>query len=147
MEKKSKKIRVLFTIPNFDKAGGGKALLNIASNLNHNLYEPLICCSHSRGNFFEIVKKSGIKIYLHKTNHPMKPRIKGLIKCFRLAKYFKSLSPDLIHSFHYGPDYSEALSSCIAGIPWIYTKKNMNWGGNSKNGWLLRSTFASRIVL
>ncbi len=147
MEKQFKKVRVLFTIPNFDRAGGGKALLKIALNLNKKVYEPLICCSHGSGKFFETVKKSGIKIYFHKTTHSMIPRLKGLIKCFRLAKYFKSLGPDLIHSFHYGPDYSEALSSWIAGIPWVYTKKNMNWGGNSKNGWFLRSIFASRIII
>ena len=61
--------------------------------------------------------------------------------------FFRKLKPDIIHSFHYGADYSEGLASRIAGIPWIYTKKNMNWGGNSKNGWALRSFFASKILV
>ena len=54
---------------------------------------------------------------------------------------------DLIHSFHYGPDYSEALAAKIAGVPWVYTKKNMNWGGSSKNSWKIRSILSSHIIL
>ena len=147
MEKQFKKIRILFTIPNFDTAGSGRALLNIALNLNKNLFNPIICCSHSKGEFFETVRQSGIKIYIHQTTHSMIPRVSGIYKCLSLAKFFRKLKPDIIHSFHYGADYSEGLASRIAGIPWVYTKKNMNWGGDSKNGWALRSFFASKILV
>ena len=77
----------------------------------------------------------------------MIPRISGIKKCITTANYFKSLGIDLIHSFHYGADYSEALAAKIAGIPWIYTKKNMNWGGSSKNGWKLRTILATHIMV
>ena len=77
----------------------------------------------------------------------MKPRLEGVFKCYQLSKFFKKLNMDLIHSFHYGPDYSEALAAKIAGIPWVYTKKNMNWGGSSKNGWKIRSLLSSHILM
>ena len=70
----------------------------------------------------------------------MIPRINGLIKCFRLSNFLENLKIDLIHSFHYGSDYSEALAAKFAGVPWVYTKK-YELGGNSKNGWILRSMF------
>ena len=146
MEEKLIKLKILFTIPNFDTAGSGKALLNVANNLDKNLFEPHIACLHNKGKFFKIVERSKIPVHIHKTTHEMKPRMKGFLKCMILAKYFKSLNIDLIHSFHYGPDYSEALAANIARIPWLYTKKNMNWGGLSKNGWLLR-TFLSKHIL
>ena len=76
----------------------------------------------------------------------MIPRLKGLISCIKLARYFICLKVDLIHSFHYGPDYSEPLAARLAGIPWIYTKKNMNWRGKSKNGWKLRTLLATHIL-
>ena len=146
MEEKLIKLKILFTIPNFDTAGSGKALLNVANNLDKNLFEPHIACLHNKGKFFKIVERSKIPVHIHKTTHEMKPRMTGFLKCMILAKYFKSLNIDLIHSFHYGPDYSEALAANIARIPWLYTKKNMNWGGLSKNGWLLR-TFLSKHIL
>ena len=46
----------------------------------------------------------------------MIPLIAGIKKCITTANYFKSLKIDLIHSFHYGADYSEALAA-----------KNCNW--------------------
>jgi glycosyltransferase involved in cell wall biosynthesis len=142
----NKKWKILFTIPNFDTAGSGKALLNIATRLNKNKFEPQIACFHNKGEYFKIVEKSGIPIHLFQFTTNMKFRFKGLLKCFQIANYFKKLNIDLIHSFHYAPDYSEALSARLAGIPWIYTKKNMNWGGKSKNGWKLRSILAKYII-
>ncbi len=142
----SKPLKILYTIPNFDTAGSGKALLNIAKRLDKNKFEPEICCSHDRGIFFKTVSSSGIPIHINQTTHQMIPRIKGIIKSIELAKYFKSLGLDLIHSFHYGPDYSEPLAAFFSGIPWVYTKKNMNWGGTSKNGWNLRTFLSSHII-
>jgi len=77
----------------------------------------------------------------------MIPRLRGFYNCFLLSKYFKKLNIDIIHSFHYGSDYSEAISAKIAGIPWIFTKKNMSWGGSSKNSWKLRSYLANQILV
>ena len=146
METQLIKIKILFTIPNFDTAGSGNALLNVAKNLDKSRFEPHICCFHTRGKFFKVIADSGIPIHIKKTTHQMIPRLSGLKKTFYLASYFKCLGIDIIHSFHYGDDYSEALAARLARIPWVYTKKNMNWGGKSKRSWLLR-TFLSKHIL
>ena len=145
--KANHKRKILFTIPNFDTAGSGKALLNICKRLDKKYFKPYISCSHSKGYLFKEVISAGIPFYLNDNQVEMMPRLKGAIKCYQLSKFFKKINIDLIHSFHYGPDYSEALAANFAGIPWIYTKKNMNWGGSSKNGWKIRSMLASHILL
>ena len=43
------KIKVLFTIPNFDTAGSGKVLYDLATNLNPLHFEVEIACNHDRG--------------------------------------------------------------------------------------------------
>ena len=138
---------ILYTIPNFDTAGGGKALLNIAKRLNKDMFKSEICCNHTKGVFFKEVKYSDVPVHIKNTTFNMIPRIRGLLNCVKLAKYFLGLKVDLIHSFHYGPDYSEALAARLAGIPWIYTKKNMNWGQKSKNGWKLRTLLSKHILV
>ena len=145
--KTNKKWKILFTIPNFDTAGSGKALLNLCSRLDKNFFKSYISCSHSRGSLFKKVISSAIPFYINNNQVEMKPRLGGVFKCYQLSKFFKKLNIDLIHSFHYGPDYSEALAAKIAGIPWVYTKKNMNWGGSSKNGWGIRSLLSSHILM
>ncbi|MBC8305698.1 MAG: glycosyltransferase [Pelagibacterales bacterium] len=144
--KENSLIKVLFTIPNFDTAGSGKALLNIASRLDNNLFEPHIACMHDKGDYFNIVEKSGIPVHILQFTTPMIGRIKGILNCWKISKLMKKINPHIIHSFHYAADYSEVIAARMAGIPWIYTKKNMNWGGNSKNGWKLRSFLAAHIL-
>ena len=118
----------------------------MATNLDRNIFDPQICCSHDKGVFMKNVKSSGLKVHLKKTTVSMSNRIHGLIKCFAVAKFFKSLDVDLIHSMHYSDDYSEAISAKIAGIPWMFTKKNMSWGGDSKNSWKLRAFLSKHIL-
>ena len=147
MERKQKKIKILFTIPNFDTAGSGKALLNIANHLDDKYFEPHIACFHQRGEFFKNVQESGFSVHIFKFTASMEYRIKGLFHCYKISRKFKKINPHLIHSFHYSPDYSEVISARMANIPWIFTKKNMNWGGKSKNGWRMRSYLSSHIIM
>ena len=147
MAQKLRKIKILFTIPNFDTAGSGKALLKVAQRLDKERFIPEILCMHDRGAFFNVVKESGIKVYVYQYTTPMKPYIRGLKEVFKISRFFKSIDPDIIHSFHYAPDYSEPLAARLVGIKWMYTKKNMNCGGNSANGWRLRSWLANHILV
>jgi len=147
MARKFKKIKILFSIPNFDTAGSGKALLKVALSLNKELFVSEILCMHKRGSFFKVVEESGLKVHVFKYTTQMKPYAKGLLNSCKISRFLKSIKPDIIHSFHYGPDYSEPLAAKMAGVLWVYTKKNMNWGGSSANGWKLRSFLASHIVV
>lgn len=146
MGRTQKRLRILYTIPNFDTAGSGKALLKIATRLDPLRFEPQICCMHDRGAFFQVVRDSGIPIHIFPYTANMSHRLKGLAHVARTARFFRKIQPDIIHSFHYAADYSEALAGRLAGAKWVYTKKNMNWGGASKNGWRLRSWLANGIV-
>ncbi len=138
-----KKIKVLFNIPNFNTAGSGRALLNVIERLDKNTFEPEICCRHSKGDLFEEAKKLGIPIHIAHFTTLMKPRGRAVRNVMRLSRFFKELNPDIIHSYNYSDDYSEALAARLAGIKWIYTKKNMGWGSNA---WKLRTKFASVII-
>ena len=138
-----KKIKILYTIPNFNTAEGGENLLNVISRLNKNLFEPSICCQHERGDLFRLAKESDIPVYISNFSAAMKPRIKGLKNVYSLSNFFKTISPDIIHSYNYSDDYSEVLASKMSGIKWMYTKKNMSWGNNS---WKIRTKLADAVI-
>ena len=147
MAAKHKRIKVLYTIPNFDTAGSGKAMLKIALGLDPIVFEPHVACIHSNGAFYREVEATGIPIHIFPFTAEMRPIHKGLLQCWEISRFFKSHGFDLIHSFHYSSDYSEALAAKLAGIKWVFTKKNMNWGGHSANSWQLRSWLASCIAV
>lgn len=139
--------RILFTIPNFDTAGSGGAMLKIAQRLDPEIFEPHIACFHNKGDFFKKVEASGIPVHLIRYVSPARP-LGALFKAaWGVSRRFRSIKPDLIHSFHYSSDYTEALAAKFAGIPWVFTKKNMSWGGSSANSWKLRSRLAGGIAV
>jgi len=138
-----KKIRILYTIPNFNTAGSGKALINVISRIDKNIFEPYICCRHERGDLFNTAKSLNIPIYISEFSAPMKPRLKGMESVYKLTRFFKKVNPDIIHSYNYSDDYSEALAAKLSGIKWIYTKKNMGWGSNA---WKIRTKLANAII-
>lgn len=142
-----RKIKILYTIPNFDTAGSGKAVLHVAKRLDPAQFEVSIACMHTKGEFFKTVEQSGIPVYALDYTTPMKPYWKGIFNCYKISRKLKAINPDVMHSFHYAADYSEPLAAKMAGIKWIYTKKNMNWGGSSKNAWKLRSFLATGIAV
>ena len=142
-----KRIRVLFTIPNFDTAGSGKALLNIAKGLDPEVFEAHIMCLHNRGDFFNVVENSGLSMHILNFTPNARPILKMLKECWSVSRKLKEIAPDVIHSYHYSPNYTEAIAAYMAGIPWVFTKKNMNWGGKSKNAWKLRSFLARKIAV
>jgi glycosyltransferase involved in cell wall biosynthesis len=138
-----KKIHVLYTIPNFDTAGSGKALLNIAQRLNKNRFEVSIACFHTRGAFFENVKRSGIPVHVFPFTASMNNRLSALLRTWRISRKLRKIDADIVHSFHYSNDYTEALASRLAGKKWVFTKKNMSWGNRA---WKLRSWLANGII-
>ena len=142
----NRRIKILFTIPNFDTAGSGIHLFSIAKILDKNIFNVEIACKHDRGIFFQVVKNTGIKIHfidLYKKSRPIKTM---LFECYKLAKQFKKINPDIIHSYHYLADYTEPIAARMAGIKWVYTKKNMSWEGPSYRAWRLRSFIANGII-
>src|SRR5690554_1827388 len=142
-----KRIRILFTIPNFDTAGSGRALLNIALALDENRFESHILCSHDRGDFFQVVKNSGIPVQVFEYIPDERPIYQLLMKCYKVSKKIKKIKPDIVHSFHYAASYGEALAARLSGAKWVFTKKNMSWGGGSKNAWKVRSLLANKIAV
>jgi glycosyltransferase involved in cell wall biosynthesis len=141
------KMRVLFTIPNFETAGSGFALFNLASNLDRSKFDVHVLCKHDQGDFFKVVENSHLTIHVFEYETPMRPVFKGLKGAYKVSKKLKAIKPDIIYSYHYSSDYSEPLAAFFAGIKWIYVKKNMSWFGPSLNAWKLRTFFAKGVNL
>lgn len=140
-------IRVLFTIPNFNTAGSGRALFNIAKGLDKTKFEAHIACKSDDGEFFKTLEKSGLPIHVFNYEAPMRPIIKLIQASWKISRKIREINPHVIHSFHYNNNYGEALAARLAGAKWVFTKKNMNWGNDGANAWKIRSALASRIII
>lgn len=141
------RIRILYTIPNFDTAGSGIALMKMASSLDKTRFEPMIVCLHDRGKYFEEVRSSGIPVHIFPYVCALKPRLALIRNVISTAMFFRSLRPDIVFSYHYAPNISEVLAARLAGCKFMYVKKNMGWQGGSHNQWRIRTYLSHAITV
>lgn len=140
----SKKIKVLFTIPNFTSAGSGREMFNIIERLDKNIIEPWIAVQQSGGNLYDEIVAKGYPVlaFPFTAENPA-----GLFQIIMMArKYadnFKKYSFDAWLSFNWSSDYTEALVARFAGAKYCYVKKNMNW---NRMAWKVKSFLSHRII-
>ncbi len=136
------KLKVLITVPNFNTSGSGKVTLKIASSLSKEIFDPHIGCLHTRGAFFEVVKKSKLPYHIFPFFSETKNVLICIINAFRLSKFLIKNEFQIIHSMNYSSEFSEALAAKIANIPYVYSKNNMSWG---RRRWLIKTFFSSAV--
>lgn len=139
----TKRIKILYTIPNFDTAGSGKVVYDLVKHIDKTKFDPHICCMHNKGEFFKQVENLGVPIHIFPFTENYRPLVTLPFRVLRIARFFKRLNLDIIHSWHWSSDFTEPLAAKLVGIPFIYTKKAMSWGNKS---WVWRSKLSTKII-
>ena len=85
----NKRIRILYTIPNFNTAGSGKSVYDLVEKLDRTIFEPEICIFHSEGVFFKEVEKLDVKIHVFPFTANYRPHISFLSRVLKIRKFFK----------------------------------------------------------
>ena len=141
-----KKIKILYTIPNFETAGSGIALMKLIQGLNKNLFEPHIAVKHTRGAFFEnVVAKSGIPVHVLDITKPLTPVLPAIKNIFAVKKFLQKERFDIVYSYNYSSDFYEAIAAKLAGCKWMYIKKNLSWFGYANKWWKIRTLLADHV--
>lgn len=138
-----KKIKILYTIPNFDTAGSQKVVYDLVQGLDKSKFSPEILVKHRRGIFFKEVEKLNIPIHVFDYETSYKPFWSFPFRLLRVMRFFKSLNVDIIDSWHWSSDFSEPLAARLTGIKYVYTKKNMGWGNKA---WIWKSKLSHQVI-
>ncbi|WP_313113727.1 glycosyltransferase family 4 protein [Aequorivita sediminis] len=128
------KIKILYTIPNFKTAGSQYVLLSLFRNIDRTVFEPFICIEKFPGSVPEDVLKNQLILF------EWSGKMSRDVLDFRSV--LKKHNIDILHSWDYKSNYTEALACRLAGVKYLYTKKNNAW---SKR-WLLKSWLSSHIA-
>lgn len=135
---------MLYTIPNLDTAGSGAALLAVARRLDPERYRPTLAVADRRDTPLEQAAiDAGVPLVEAPVTVPARPYHSLLGRTRRRGRDAPH-DHDVWHSYHYLDDYTEPLVARAAGTRcWIYTKKNMSWGGRA---WRARTRLASGVA-
>lgn len=137
------KLRILYTIPNFDTAGSGKIVYDLAKTLDQTKFEVIIACRHDNGSLFKTVESLGLPIFIINSTTPLRPYSTLLKRLHAFRLFLKEQQVDLVHSWNWSSDWTEPLACKLSKVPFVYTKKNMGWGTIH---WKLRS-FLSHFII
>ncbi|VXC31513.1 Glycosyltransferase involved in cell wall bisynthesis [Flavobacterium sp. 9AF] len=137
------KTKILYTIPNFDTAGSGKVLYDLAKGLNKDKFEVIIACSNNKGAFFKEVENLGLPIFIKPITKPLRPYYSFLFRLKEDISFIKKHKIDIVHSWHWSSDWSEVLAARLGGAKFIYTKKAMTWGNIH---WKIKSYLSNFII-
>ncbi|MGC1472576.1 MAG: glycosyltransferase [Psychroserpens sp.] len=139
----AKRVKILFTTSNFKTAGSGKVIYDLVNGLDQSKFEIEIACGHNRGAFFQTVEALGLPIHIVKTKTSYRPYLTLYSRIKNISTFFKAHEYDIIHSWQWSNDWTEAVAARLAGAKWMYTKKAM--GFQSKH-WVIKSYLANFIV-
>ncbi|WP_375234799.1 glycosyltransferase [Winogradskyella sp.] len=139
----AKRIKILYTIPNFDTAGSGKVVYDLVKYIDKTKFEPHICCMHTKGKFFKEIEALDVPFHLFTVASKYRPFFTLPFRVLKTRKFFKKHKFDVIHSWHWSSDFTEPLAAKLSGIPFVYTKKAMGWGNKA---WRWRSQLSSKII-
>ena len=138
----NKRIRVLFTISNFNTAGSGKVVYDLVNGLDKTNFDVHIACGDNKGAFFKEVEALGLPIHIFETKTHYRPYYTLLFRVRRISRFYKTHGFDIVHSWQWSNDWTEALAARLIGIKWIYTKKAMGFNKH----WKIKSFLANFIV-
>lgn len=138
-----RKIKILYTIPNFDTAGSGKVLYDLAKGLDTEKFEVDIACKNNKGAFFKEVEALGLPIHIIDMTVAPRPYFNLLFRVKPFRSFVKQNRFDLVHSWHWSSDWTEVLAARLGGSKYVYTKKAMTWGNLH---WKIRSYLSNFII-
>ncbi|MEZ4802531.1 MAG: glycosyltransferase family 4 protein [Gelidibacter sp.] len=128
------KIRILYTIPNFNTAGSQYVLLSLIEKLDKESFEIFIGVEEHPElipDIFPISNRVHIK---HKGNL--------IANVYHFATMLRRYNIHTVHSWDYKSNFYEPIATRLVVKNYLFTKKNAAW---SKR-WFLKSFLSSRIV-
>lgn len=138
-----KKIKILFSIPNFITAGSGREMFNIVENLSKEKFQVTILVEKHGGKLYDEIIEKGYEILINpNVNKSSNSTFYKLKIAYSVSRWLKKYKFDIWQSFHWNGNYQEALMARLAGVKYVYVKKNMNWN----NHWILKSMLSSHII-
>ena len=116
---------------------------DLVKGIDKTHFAPEILVKHTRGAFFKEVEKLGVPIHVFDYETNYQPFWSFPFRLLKVVRFFKSLDVDIIHSWHWSSDFSEALAAKLAGIKFVYTKKAMGWGNKA---WIWKSKLSTKVI-
>src|SRR5690606_36818183 len=115
---------------------------DLVNGLDKSKFDVHIACGDNKGEFFKTVETLGVPIHIFETKTAYRPYYNLLFRVHRISKFYKTQQFDIVHSWQWSNDWTEALAARLVGVKWLYTKKAMGFNKH----WKIKSFLAHFII-
>lgn len=135
---------LLYYIPNFSTAGSGLVVNDLLNNINKDEFNLHLLVNHNKGQYFKD-KVSKLNVHIHVIDFQFNYRkpLKFLKDVFSFIKFLKRNKIDIVHSWEWSSNIGSVLSTKLARVTFIYTKKSTSFASKS---WKIKSRLSSGII-
>ncbi|MFC2091763.1 glycosyltransferase [Elusimicrobiota bacterium] len=110
----NKKIKVCHVLNRLDVGGMENGVVNICNKLDRNVFLPIICCIKGGGDMIQRLREDVCCEILNFREG------KSLLRLFAMAKYFKKIRPDIVHTHGWGAcSFDGIVGAKMAKVPVI----------------------------
>lgn len=111
---KKQKIRVCHVVNALDVGGMENGVVNLCNNLDRSKFEPMICCLYHTGPMADRLRPDVRVINMAQSQG------KSILSVFRLARLFKQIKPDIVHTHAWGGGSLYGITGArLANVPVI----------------------------
>ena len=113
--------RIMFVIWSLDLGGAEQVVIDLATKLDRQFFEPFVCCLNGKGRFAPQVEGLGIKVVaLHK-----RPKFDPWV-IFKLVRVMKKEKVDLVHTHLFTANLWGRIAAKLAGVPVVSSEHGMD---------------------
>ncbi|VAX33731.1 hypothetical protein MNBD_NITROSPIRAE03-2100 [hydrothermal vent metagenome] len=132
-------IKICYVIGQLSRGGAEKQLYELVKGINRERFSPVVISLSSGGFWASEFRKLNIRVIeLHRRKN------REFTRLFRLVRLFRTIKPDIVHTYLFSANSYGRIAAIIAGAPVVIaSERSLPETGKDKNGY---QVFLDRIL-
>lgn len=115
------KVKIGFVIWSLGLGGAERVIMQLATGVDKQKFEPIILCLNEKGAFAEEMEEQGVPVYAFNKRGPIDFKM-----LFKMYKFIRTENIKILHTHLWGANVWGRLAAWFAGIPVIITEHNVD---------------------
>ncbi len=132
-------IEICYVIGQLGRGGAEKQLYELVKGINREMFHPVVISLSSGGGWVKEFRKLHIQVI-----ELQRRKNRELTRLFKLIKLFRTIKPDIVHTYLFSANSYGRIAAIIAGVPVIIaSERSLPETGKDKTGY---QVFLDRIL-
>jgi glycosyltransferase involved in cell wall biosynthesis len=124
-------IKICYVIGQLSRGGAEKQLYELVKGINREMFHPVVISLSSGGGWVKEFRKLNIQVI-----ELQRRKNREFTRLFKLIKLFRTIKPDIVHTYLFSANSYGRIAAIIAGVPVIIaSERSLPERGKDKKGY------------